>query len=223
MGKLAAICLGVTLSSPAFAQSASSFDAAPSYQAEPIGGSKKVAKPAPASAGEIDPTPSRLVAPPAIESYLKSVSSLLLMQNRERDPFGMTQNPEAEPVAKVSMFGNNAAPVVKRATPLSEIVAMISITTIMPGQKMFLVGSRPFKQGNLIPIRHQGKPLRVQIMEVTSQQITFRNLDTGETANRNLSFRPAGMKPGSQGVTVPGMTTDSQNAPIDLDAGVSAP
>ena len=222
MGKLAIISLGVALLSPALAQSASNFDATPSNRVDPIDGSLKANTPKSVPLGEANSTPSRFIGPADIESYLKSVSSTFLMRNRERDPFGMTQNPEAAPIAKVSIFGRSPV-VAKRATPLSEIIPMIAITTIMPGQKMFLVGSRPFKQGDLIPIRHQGKPLRVQITEVNSQQVVFRNLDTGETASRSLELRPAGMKPGGQGIAVPGMTADSQNAPIDLDAGVSAP
>ena len=63
----------------------------------------------------------------------------------------------------------------------------------------------------------------MQITEVSSQQITFRNLDTGETASRRLNGLPLGLTPGSQPTTVPGMTPNRTNAPIELDAGNSAP
>ena len=223
MGKLAIICLGMALSSPAFAQSALNFDPAPSTQVKPALESEKTAKLAPGALGDVDSTPSRLVGPAEIESYLKSTSSLFLMKNRERDPFGMTQNPEAEPVARPSIF-NNAAPVAtKQVTPFSQIVPLIAVTTIMPRQKMFLYGSRPFKQGDLIPLKYQGKALRVLITEVGSQQITFKNLDTGETASRRLNGLPAGMTSGGKEPAIPGMTPDRTDSPIELDAVDSAP
>lgn len=226
MGKLAIICLGMALSSPAFAQSASSFDPVPSPQVEPVPGSEKVAKPAKrasAPSGDLNSTPSRLIGPPEIESYLKAISSLFLIRNREYDPFGMAQNPDAAPVAKPSIFGNTTAVVTPQATPFSEIVPLIVVTTFMPREKKFLFGSRLFKQGDLIPLKYRGKLLRVQILEVSSQQIIFRNLDTGETVSRRFNGLPAGLTPGGQGITVPGMTPDSPNAPIELEASDSAP
>ena len=223
MGKLAIIYLGVALSSPAFAQSASNFDPAPSHQVKPSPGSENGVKPASKDLGNVDSTPSRLIGPTEIESYLKSVSSQFLMKNRVRDPFGLTQNPEVVPLNKPSNIGNGAPIATKQATPFSQIVPLIAVTTIMPREKMFLYGSRPFRQGELIPLKYQGKQLRVQITEVSSQQITFRNLDTGETASRRLNGLPLGLTPGSQPTTVPGMTPNRTNAPIELDAGNSAP
>lgn len=222
MGKLAIIYLGVALSSPAFAQSASNFDPAPSHEAKPSPGTENGVKPALGGLGKVDSTPSRLIGPAEIESYVKSISSQFLMKNRVRDPFGLTQNPEAVPLNKPSNFGNGAV-ATKQATPFSQIVPLIAVTMIMPREKMFLYGSRPFRQGELIPLKYQGKQLRVQIMEVSSQQITFRNLDTGETASRKLNGLPAGFSPGGQKSAIPGMTPNRTNAPIELDAGDSAP
>ena len=223
MGKLAIICLGMGLSSPAFAQSALNFDPAPSTQVDPTPKSGKTVKPVPGALGEVDLTPSRLISPAEIESYLKSISSLFLMKSRELDPFGMAQDPEAEVVAKPSIFGSSTPVAPKQITPFSQIVPLIVVTTIMPREKMFLYGSRPFKQGDLIPLKYQGKALRVQITEVNSQQITFKNLDTGETASRRLNGLPAGMTPGGKEPAIPGMTSDRTDSAIELDAADSAP
>ena len=56
------------------------------------------------------------------------------------------------------------------------------------------------------------------ITEVTSRQISFRNQESGETAVRKLDMLPAGMVPGHNGITAPGMVLDRPNAPIDLEA-----
>ena len=93
----------------------------------------------------------------------------------------------------------------------------------MPGEKRFLVGNRTFKQGDQIPINFRNKPIRVQITEVNSRQIGFRNLDTGESAIRKLDMLPAGMTPGHRGITAPGMVPDNSNAPLDLETGTAEP
>ena len=87
----------------------------------------------------------------------------------------------------------------------------------MPGEKRFLVGTRSIKQGDQIPLSFRGKQIRVQVTEVTSQQIAFKNLDNGETASRKLDMLPVGMTPGNRGISAPGMTLDRPNAPIELE------
>jgi hypothetical protein len=223
MGKLTLICLGIVLSPPAFAQSASNFDPKISAPSKPLAGSKDAAKPAPLKPGTLDLTPSRLIGPGEIASYLNSISSNLLIKKRKRDPFGMFQDLAAAPVAKTtSLMGANPIPVI-RTTPFRDIVRLIKVTTVMPREKKFLLGSRSFGQGDMIPLKYKGKALRVQITEVGSQQISFRNLDTGETASLGSDREPAGMTRGDQGASIPGLTPNQPNAPIDLDAGDSAP
>lgn len=89
----------------------------------------------------------------------------------------------------------------------------------MPGEKRFLIGPRSFKQGEQMSLTLHGKPIKAQITEVTSKQISFRNLDTGENATRRLDLLPAGMTSGNHEITAPGMIQDRPNAPIDLEAG----
>ncbi len=219
MGKLAIICLGMALSSSIFAQSAANFDPALPVKVKPVAGAATSAL---KNEGGIDSIPSRLIGPEEIESYLKLVSSRFLMRNRERDPFGMTQNPETAVAVKPTIFGG--VPVAaKKLVPFSEIVRLIVVTTVIPREKKFLIGSRAFTQGDLIPLSYKGKPLRVQITGVSGQQLSFRNLDTNETASLRLDLLPAGMTPGGQESVIPGMKPDRPNAPIELGAGDSAP
>ena len=223
MGKLAIICLGMALSSPAFAQSAENFNPASPTRVPSLPGTDKNAKSTPEKSGEVDSTPSRLVGPAELDAYLKAISSQFLIRTRERDPFGLVQNLDAVPAAKASIFGTTTATLAKPATPFRDIVPLIKVTSIIVRDKKILLGSRVFKQGELIPIQYQGKPLRVQITEVRSNHIVFRNLDTGETAIQSLGGPPVGMTLGGQGTSIQGMTLDSPDAPIELDADDSAP
>ena len=100
----------------------------------------------------------------------------------------------------------------------ADIIRLIIVTTIMPGEKRFLVGTRSFAQGDHIPLTFRNKQIRVEVTQVTSHQITFRNLENGEIASRKLDMLPAGMTPGLRGISAPGMVPDKPNAPIELES-----
>lgn len=222
MGKLAHISLGWILTSCAFAQSAASFDpkvGAPEVRAPEPG---ITAKPVPKETGPASNVPSRLIGPDEMESYVDSFSSAFLIRSRERDPFGQAQDLDAKPVVKASAVARatSHAPVI---IPFSEIVGRIVVNTIMPGEKRFLLNNRSFKEGDQIPFIFRNRTIRVQVTEVTSRQISFRNVETGEVASRRLDALPLGMTPGTRGITAPGMAPDRPNTPIELEAGDPAP
>lgn len=205
------------------AQSAANFDTqalAPEVPVAPVG---KPAKPVVTEVPAAITTPSRQIGPTEMETYLASVASVFLSRGRTLDSFGMPQDPDAKPIIKAPVAGvvKRIAPI--QATPFPEIIDKIVVTTIMPGEKRFLVGTRSIKQGEQIPLTFRGKQIRVEVTDVTSRQISFKNLENGETASRKLDMLPVGMTPGSRGITAPGMTLDSPNAPIELETGEIAP
>ena len=206
----------------ASAQSAANFSAPVPSPVVPAAQAEKSAKPPVREVAPVISTPSRQVGPTELDAYVKSLSSVFSIGQRTLDPFAMPQDPDAKPVIQEPAPG-----VVRRVqiqvTPFPEIVQKIVVTTIMPGEKRFLVGTRSFKQGEQIPLSFRGKQIRVQITEVNSQQISFKNLESGEIALRKLDMLPVGMTPGSHGITAPGMTLDSPNAPIELDTGETPP
>jgi hypothetical protein len=185
----------------------------------------KVAKSAPAVPKGAQPAavenviyqPSRLIAPTELKVYLESLSSQFLIRGRATDPFGQVQDPNVKPVVKATVNGAIKRPTAVLATPFPELIRRISITTVMPGEKRFLLGTRSIKQGDQIPLTFRGKPIRVQVTEVSSKQIAFRNLDSGEITLRKLNIMPSGMTAGQHGATVPGMVADLPNSPIELD------
>ncbi len=219
MGKLTHIYLGLALASSAFSQSAANFDPRIVNPASAPAVEEKATKPVAKEAGPVSATPSRYVGPAEMESYVASLSTVFLIRGRERDPFGQAQDPDAKPIIKAStpLAVRRAAPI--QATPFADIVRLIVVTTIMPGEKRFLIGTRSIKKGDQLALNFRSKPIRVQITEVTSREIGFRNLDTGEIASRKLDMLPTGMTPGSRGIAAPGMVPDRPNAPIELEPG----
>lgn len=218
------IFLGFTLILPVCAQSAANFDAkipvpkeAAPKDAKPV---KQVAK-STEVAGPV--LASRQVGPAELEPYLASLTSIFHAQSRETDPFGHYQDPDAKPVVKqtVARTTTRSAPI--KVTPLAEIVQLISITTIMPGEKSFLVDTRKVKQGDELPLIWRDKTIRVQVTDVTSRMISFRNVETGEVGSRTLDMLPPGMTQGTNGIAAPGMTLDRPNSPIRLEMGDAEP
>jgi hypothetical protein len=211
------------LASSSHAQSAANFDTHTLAPEVPVAPVEKAAKSVVTEVPAAITTPSRQIGPTEMETYLASVATVFLSRGRTLDSFGMPQDPDAKPVVKAPVPGvvKRIAPI--QATPFPEIINKIVVTTIMPGEKRFLVGTRSIKQGEQIPLTFRGKLLRVQVTEVTSRQISFKNLENGEMASRKLDMLPVGMTPGSRGIVAPGMTLDRPNDPIELETGESAP
>lgn len=178
--------------------------------------------PAAATSKDPDPTnttPSRFIIEDNLANYVAAISAQFSMRGRATDPFGQFQDPNAKPIVKatVAKTSHRVAPVL--ATPFSDIVRLIKVTTVMPKDKRFLIGTRAIKQGDCIPLNYHGKTLRVEVSAVTSRQIEFRNLDNNETAALKLDLLPAGMTPGSRLPSAPGMTADRPDSPIELESG----
>jgi hypothetical protein len=214
---------GILLTPSVSAQSAANFDTHPLTSEGSAPKETKATKPKAKDVPPASTLPSRQVGTTELEKYVASISSVLLIRGRTTDPFGQLQDANAKPIAKAPIPGamKRSSPI--QATPFSDIVKMIVVTTIMPGEKRFLIGTRSIKQGDQLPLTFRGRPIRVQVTEVTSRQIGFRNLDSGEIASRKLDILPPGMTSGNNGFTAPGMVPDRPNAPIELEAATTTP
>jgi hypothetical protein len=213
-----ALAIGIGTHAPA--QSAGNFDTkpiAPSQAAKPA--AAKTPATAPASADEA-PTvaigPSRFVGKADLPAYVQSLTSILSMSNRATDPFGQFQDPEAKPIVKPTV-AKVARRTQTQVTPFSEIVERIQVTTIMPGEQRFLIGTRSFKKGDRFPINFRGRATNVEVAAVTASKIEFRSLDNGEVASLKLNMLPVGMTPGTNTITAPGMVPDRPNAPLEIE------
>ncbi|MEI7910399.1 MAG: hypothetical protein WCK77_12240 [Verrucomicrobiota bacterium] len=165
-----------------------------------------------------DSTPSRY-AGNDIKAYVTALANQLAIRDRASDPFGQLQDPNAKPVVKPTL----ARPI-RRATTaeppasLSDIVGRIEITTIMPRDKRFLVGSRSIGQGDKLPLSFHNKQIHIEVIEVSSQRIVFRNVETGELGVRQLNLLPKGMTPGTHGLSAPGMVPATPNNTLEIDS-----
>lgn len=209
---MAAFCvLSVLLAQPARSQSAANFKTnTPKVPETKATSPAKDAKPA-----EIPS--SRYVTAENLPAYVNTLSSILTIRKRATDPFGQYQDPDAKPLIKptVKKIKRYAR---AKATPFSEIVRLMKVTTVMPAEKSFLIGTRTFSENDRIPLSFRGKTITVQVSAVTSSSIEFRNIENDEQASLPLDLLPVGMTPGNSGITAPGMVADRPDAPIDLDA-----
>lgn len=174
------------------------------------------AKAEPKEPEPVDTKPSRF-AGQDIDPYVASRAAVFSMRNRDTDPFGLNQDPNVKPVIRKMA---SSSPIKRQAalppTPLADIVKLIRVTTIMPGEKKFLVGIRPFSESDEFPLVFRGKTMRMKVMEVSAQRIVFRNLDNEETAPLETGMLPPGMVAGAGTMPPPGMVSPTDNIPLEL-------
>lgn len=222
MGKLIHILLGMAVTATAYSQPAPGSNTSPQTTPNNPTKTAAVAKTPNKAVSPVNPmiaTSSRFVGPDKRKDYVNTLSATFSMRFRETDPFGQPEDPDAKPVIK--MVASKSAPRASQAaqtTPFPDIVRLIKITTIMPAEKSFLIDTRLIKKGQRIPLNFRNKQIPIEVTEVTSREIVFKNLDTGEIASRQLDILPGGMTPGKNGISVPGMVPNHPNAPIELES-----
>jgi hypothetical protein len=176
------------------------------------------AAPAPAS-----PTAAPAVKPSRyveadMDAYISTLTAKLSITKRATDPFGQIQDPAAKPApSALKTQTNNRTTPGATAKPLSEIVKQLKVTTVMPGEGKFLVGTRSISRGDSFPLVFQGKRYRVEVVEVSAQRILFRDVETEENGELRLDVMPQGMNRGIRGVLAPGMQPSKADAPLELD------
>lgn len=166
-------------------------------------------------------TPSRLVETEAIPEHVKSIATTFAMSKRETDPFGRLQDPEAKPIIKRPVVDAPQRAAVAQITPFIDIVRLIQVTTIIPKERKFLLGSRVVQKGEEVSFAFRGRLVRVKVNDVTSRQITFQNIETGEVAARKLDLLPPGMSQGTRLLAARGLSKDTSTTPIDLEPSPS--
>lgn len=165
---------------------------------------------------DFKPLESRLISDSEIAEYLATLIPILPMTTRERDPFGSVQDPDAVP--KVPVIAMPEMPdMPAMTTPFEDVVRLINVSTVMPGDRRFLIGDRQFGVGDVITINFRGQPLRAKVEEVSSRRIRFLNMESGAVADRTLELLPAGMSSGGSRPSIPGLIPTGPNVPIDME------
>ena len=222
MGKLIqllALCLAWPMSLAA--QSAENFSPSLIPHGKPP--AAKDEKPAvEAAAGPIPQIPSRY-AGGETDAYIASLAAVFSIRNRATDPFAQAQDPAAKPLKPKVVQSAIARPSVLPTIKFSEVIAKISVTTIIPGEGRFLIRDRSFRKGDRFPIRYGPKTYQTEIVEVSTRNILFRNIENGETGNLTLDLMPQGMSKGNQGILAPGMRPASGDTPLEIDSESDSP
>jgi len=170
----------------------------------------------PEESRSITPLESRLISDSELDDYLETLAAILPMATQERDPFGSLQDPDAVPKAPpIAMPDMPGMP--ELSTPFKDVVGMINVTTVMPAERRFLIGTRSFGVDDVLTINFRGQPIRAKVEAVSTRQIRFRNLENGDIATRTLELLPPGMSAGGSNDTIPGLIPTGPNVPIDLD------
>jgi hypothetical protein len=190
-----------------------------SAHAQPAAGT---ATPAPANqpAGGEEIQPSRYVGQDP-SAYIAKLSSRFSIRSRTTDPFGQQQDPAAKPVrpaAPKAITPQAAA----SSKPFADIVSRIRVTTVMPAERRFLIGTRSIAQGDSLPLVSNGTRYQIRVAEVSSRKIVFKNMETGETGELPLDVLPPGMERGTQGILAPGMQAARPDAPLEIDSPPAA-
>lgn len=171
----------------------------------------------PTAAPPSDIPASRFVGPEALDPYLAKMLANLAMNGRRLDPLGQIQDPNAKPlITKAPTTSKGRFPI--KATPFTEIIGRIKVTTIMPSEDRFLVGSRSYKKGDRFDVTHKGRKTKVEVTSVEALKIDFKNIESGEVASVKTNLLPPGMKQGADGISAPGMIPDQKNTGIDVDS-----
>jgi hypothetical protein len=156
-------------------------------------------------------TSSRLILGTRKSEWMEGMRERLCIAKRATGPFGLAQDPNVK-IAKPREEK------VKKGAFL-EAVAAIKINTVMPMDDKFTSRSREFTIGEIFPVIKNRRQFNVEIMEIKSTGIVFKDIDTGEQVRKNLDTLPVGMKKSTHLDAIPGVfPANKKNAmPLVLD------
>lgn len=156
-------------------------------------------------------TSSRLLTGEQKAEWIESMRKKLTISTRLTGPFGMLQDLDAKAIKPREKKVEKGA--------FLEAIGAIKINTVMPSDNKFTSRSREFSVGDQFPIIKNQRQFNIEVMEINTKGIVFKNVDTGEQVRKNLNDLPAGMKKSSHLDAIPGVfPADKKNAmPLDLD------
>jgi hypothetical protein len=213
------IATGLLLAAgPAFAQMAEGLDTADLAPAAPAATAPAAKKPDAAPATEAREIDASRYAGDELPAYVRQLAARFSIRRRVTDPFGRYQDPNfVAPEPKVNKPGPAQRFKPEPPMPFAQVVAGISINTVIPAKQQFLIGNRMFRVNDVFSLRlPNGKQMNVKVLAVSSARIRFRNVTTNETADLTLNMLPAGMQKGAGKIVAPGVEAVDSQAPVDI-------
>lgn len=158
-------------------------------------------------------TSSRLLTGQQKTDWVESMSAKLAITARSTGPFGLTQDPNVKPIKPREKKVEKGA--------FLEAIGAIKINTVMPSNNKFTSSAREFSVGDQFPIIKNHRQFDVEIVDVSSSGIIFKNTATGEQVRKNLNALPAGMTRSSDLGSIPGVYSaeEKNTRPLNLDDG----
>jgi len=168
-------------------------------------------KKAVAPAKEFKPSDVKFFSESERQEWLAEMKASLPIAHRQRGPFGLLQDPSKPVLVKKKT--------VERSDAFLNAIGAIKVTAVLPADDKFVIGSREFVEGEVIPIIRGQKQFNVQIVSVSIDSILFKNVNSGEYVKRNMNTLPKGMSPNSKISSVDGVTPVGRHetAPLNLD------
>lgn len=207
-------CLWLAPTQYLFAQSADVFQSISKADDSTVTGEKAESTP---DVELLKTRPSRF-AVGHVDLYVNARMADLFIRDKPVDMFGLYQDPDFKPVIKTTPTSIKKGPTHFAAVPLSEIVKGIKVSTIMIKEKSFLVGVRSFKEGDEFSITYQeGRTRRMKVTKVEPEEITFKDMDSGEAATLKIDVLPLGMSPGDDRLKPAGMVSPTESEPLILE------
>lgn len=160
---------------------------------------------------EFKPSDAKFLNETERQEWLAEMRASLPIAHRAHGPFGMRQNPSA-PIMK-----KKQAPV--RSDAFLNAIGAIKVTAVLPSDDKFVIGSREFREGEVLPVIRGKRQFNVKIVSVTLDNILFQNVDTGEFVKRNMNTLPKGMSPNGKMGNIKGITPSGRGKaePLNLD------
>jgi len=144
------------------------------------------------------------------QQWIEKMSSQLPIQKRKIGPFGLYQDLTVQKITKTQ------AKVIK-GNFFPEAIAKISINVVLG--KSFLIGSREIKEAEVFPLDYKGTRYKVEVVSVRANQITFKNMTTGEQVIKKMGGLPQGFERSKGFDSIPGLISDHQKISDPIKIG----
>lgn len=150
----------------------------------------------PAVAGTPAPSTDEIVASrlltASVEPQLAAARARMTINMQEKGPFGFFQDPDkaAKQVLDLPLTKPKEPEVVNA---FRDVVQAVPVSVVIPSKQEFVVNSRTIRSGDQFPLVVGNNTLTVRVERVRNSGILFRNIKTGELAEKQMEFLPAGV------------------------------
>jgi hypothetical protein len=167
---------------------------------------------------KVETTPTRLLAGD-LSDHLTGLQSKLAINAKEIEvgPFGLYQKPGTKRAPL--LLPRPPKPEESLEIPFSTKIDALQVAAVMPAEKMFMVGPRALRVGQVIPLEVDNKTIKIRIESVGISEIVFRNMENNELAVKRLDLLPDGVIEGGNTITPDGVTRtgDGVEAPLRVE------